>query len=210
MAGACVVAGATLLAAYAVLFLLLLRSGHGAFDYASLVISPYWRPLALIAFVGIILILAGIDAIHARLQESASAAAAVGLLLTKVALVLQACVLTWELLLDPIIAGHSESAFLLRDRVIVTNSSMVAFQLVFLVASSLGALLFGTAVYRSGQFSRVATVLVVCGALTYAIGPLVSVLLAVAGVGIFALGGAWIGATLWRPPAPRSQPVGAA
>jgi glycerol-3-phosphate acyltransferase PlsY len=106
VAGACVVFGATLLAAYGVLFVLLLPIGQGPFDYSRLVLNPYWRPLALIALVGIISFLAGVDAIYSRLQGSAGVAGTIGLLLTKVALVLQACMITWELLLDPIISAR--------------------------------------------------------------------------------------------------------
>ena len=51
-----------------------------------------------------------------------------------------------------------------------------------------------------GQFSRGAILLIVLGAAIYAVGPLVSVFLAMAGVIMFALGGALMGARLWRPP----------
>lgn len=207
VAGACVVFGATLLAAYGVLFVLLLPIGQGAFDYTQLVVNPYWMPLALIALVGVISILAGIDGIYGRLRGSAGVAGTIGLLLTKVALIFQACMLTWELLLDPIIAGHPDSAFLLRDRVIATNSAMMAFQWVVLTTTSVGAPLFGFAVFRSRQFPRVAVLLIVLGAVVYAIGPRISVFLGVGGVIMFALGGALIGARLWRPPISRSGSV---
>src|SRR5262245_38966951 len=201
VAGACVVFGSTLLAAYGVLFVLLLPIGQGPFDYSRLVLNPYWMPLALMALVGVISILAGIDAIYARVREGAGVAGTIGLLLTKVALVLQACMVTWELLLDPVIAGHPESAFLLRDRVIVTNPAMIAFQWVVLSTIGLGAPLFGFAIFRSGQFPRGAILLIVLGAVVYAFGPRFSVFLAVGGIIMFALGGALIGARLWRPPA---------
>jgi glycerol-3-phosphate acyltransferase PlsY len=152
VAGACVVFGATLLAAYGVLFVLLLPISQGSFDYSRLVVQPYWMPLALVALVGVISILGGVDAIHARLHGSAGVAGTIGLLLTKVALVLQACMLTWELLLDPIIAAHPDSAFLLRDRVIATNWAMAAFQWVGFTTTALGAPLLGFAVFRSSQF----------------------------------------------------------
>ena len=210
VAGACVVFGATLLAAYGVLFVLLLPIGQGGFDYPRLVVSPYWMPLALVALVGVISIVAGIDAIYARLQGSTGIAGIIGLLLTKVALVFQACMLTWELLLDPIMAGHPDSAFLLRDRVSATSSAMVIFQWVFLTTTGVGAPLFGFAVFRSRQFPRGAILLIVLGAIIYAVGPLISVFLAIGGVIMFALGAALIGARLWRPPILPSGSVEAA
>ena len=194
--------GSTLLACYAVLFALLLPVGNGVFDYPRLVVSPYWRPIALVAFVGVVLLLAGLDAIYSRMRATAGIAGTIGLLVTKVALLLQACVLTWELLLDPIVAAHSESAFLLRDGVIVTNPAMVAFRLVFLASMIVGALLLGLAVYRSNQFPRTAIVLIVVGAVVYTAGPMVSIFVAIGGVILVAIGGLWIGVRLWQGPVP--------
>ena len=188
VAGTCVVFGAILLAAYGLLFVLLLPIGQGAFDYPRLVVSPYWMPLALVALVGVISILAGVDAIYARLPASTGVVGAIGLLLTKVALVFQACMLTWELLLDPIIAGHPDSVFLLRDRVLATSAAMRAFQWVVLLTTGVGAPLFGFAVFRSRQFPRRAVLLIVLGAVVYAVGPRISVFLAIGGVILFALG----------------------
>jgi hypothetical protein len=200
LAAACVILGASLLAAYAVLFLLLLPVGNGTFDYPTLVVSPHWTELALVALIGVISLLAGLDAIYVRLQGRGGLSGTVGLLFTKVALVLQACMLTWELLLDPIIAGHPDSAFLLRDGVIATAPLMVVFRWVFLTTSVVGALLFGGAIYRSRQFRGGAILLIVAGAAAYVVGPRVSVLLAISGVIMFALGGVLVGVRLWRPP----------
>jgi len=201
LAAACVILGASLLAGYAVLFILLLPVGSGTFDYATLVVSPYWTELALVALIGVISLLVGLDAIHARLQGRGGLTGAVGLLLTKVALVLQACMVTWELLLDPIVAGHPASAFLLRDGVIATAPAMVVFRWVFLITTVVGALLFGGSIYRSRQFPNSAMLLMVGGAAAYVIGPWLSVFLAIGGVAMFALGGVIIGSRLWRPPA---------
>lgn len=200
LAAACVILGASLLAAYAVLFLLLLPVGSGTFDYPALVVSPHWTQLALVAFIGVISLLVGLDAIYARLQGRGGLSGTAGLLLTKVALVLQACMLTWELLLDPIVAGHPDSAFLLRDGVIAAAPMMIAFRWVFLATTVVGILLFGRAIYRSRQFPRGAIFLIVVGAAAYVVGPRISVLLAIGGVITIALGGALIGARLWRPP----------
>jgi len=170
-------------------------------------VNPYWKPLALVGLVGVIAILAGVDGIFARLRGSAGLAGTIGLLLTKVALVFQACMLTWELLLDPIIAGHPDSVFLLRDRVIAMSPAMMTFQWVVLTTTGLGVPLFGFAVFRSGQFPKGAILLIVLGAVVYAIGPRLSVFAAIGGVIMFALGGVLIGARLWRPPVPSVERV---
>ena len=194
--------GSTLVACYAVLFPLLLPVRTGVFDYPRLVVNPHWRPLALLAFVGVVSVLAGLDAIYSRMRATAGIAGTIGLLVTKVALLLQACVLTWELVLDPIIAAHSESAFLLREGVILTNPAMVAFRWMFVASLIVGALLFGLAVYRSHQFPKAAVVLIVVGAVVYASGSSVSVFVAISGVILFAVGGVLIGVRLWQEPRP--------
>jgi hypothetical protein len=193
-----VVLGATLLAVYAALFSLLLLPAGGAFDYVAAVRSPHWRAIALVAFVGVIALLVGLDGIYSRMRTTAGWTGLAGLVLTKVALILQAAVITWELLLDPIIAAHPESAFLLRDRVILTDRPMAVFRMVLLAATVLGALSFGVAVYRSNEFPKAAVLLLVAGAAVYAVGPMISILVAIAGVILFAIGGILIGARLWR------------
>lgn len=193
-----IVLGATLLAVYAALFALLLPVGGGAFDYVAAVGSPHWRTIAIVAFAGVIALLVGLDAIYSRMRTTAGWTGLAGLLLTKVALILQASVITWELLLDPIIAAHPASAFLLRDRVILHDRPMAVFRVVLLAVIVLGALAFGVAVYRSAKFPKAAVLLLVAGAAVYAIGPMISILLAIAGVILFAIGGILIGARLWR------------
>ena len=190
--------GSILLAVYASLFVLLLPIHDGDFDYVRLVTSPHWRSIALIAFVGVVSLLTGLEAVYSRIRDSAGILGATGLVLTKVALVLQACVLTWEMLMDPLIAAHPESAFLLRDGGIINAPWMVAFRWVFLLTILGGALLFGLAVLRSKQFPMPAIGLLIAGAVLYAVGPRVSVFVAISGVILFAIGGLLIGVRLWR------------
>jgi hypothetical protein len=190
--------GSILLAAYAVLFVLLLPIHDGEFDYVGLVTHPHWRSIALIAFAGVVSLLTGLEAVYSRIRDSAGILGATGLVLTKVALILQACVLTWEMLMDPLIAAHPESAFLLRDGWILNAPWMVAFRWVFLLTILGGALLFGLAVLRSRQFPMPAIALLIAGAVLYALGAWMSVFLAISGVTLFAIGGLLIGARLWR------------
>jgi len=54
LGGIAVILGSLLLSAYAVLFPILLPLGTGSFDYAEVVRSPAWVPLALVAFAGVL------------------------------------------------------------------------------------------------------------------------------------------------------------
>lgn len=200
LGAAFIVVGSALLAVYAALFSLLLPIGSGEFDYPRLVLTPHWKQLALLAFLGVVSMLTGLDAIYSRMRATAGLTGTVGLVLTRVALLLQACVLTWELLLDPIVAAHPPSAFLLSDGVIARDPGMTIFRWIFLSTIVVGALLFGFAIYRSNQFPKPAIALIVVGAAVYAVGPMISVLLAIGGVIMFAGGGLMIGLRLWRVP----------
>lgn len=193
-----VVAGSLLLAAYAALFPILLPIGLGAFDYSEVVLSPWWMPLTSTALIGVLLLLVGIDAAWSRFRSTAGVLGWVGFVSLKTALVLQACKLTWELFLDPIIAAHPQAAFLLRDLVIIDDPAVVAFRLVSAVSIVVGVLLFGIVLYRSGEFPRKAPALVAIGVVVYAVGPMVSVWVPVAGVLMLATGCVLIGVRLWR------------
>jgi len=198
LGAACFTMGSALLAAYAILFSLLLPIHSDGMDYSRLVLNPSWARLTLVAFIGVVLMLAGMDALYSRVRVTAGFAGTIGFLFTKTALLLQACVLTWELLLDPVVAAHSESAFLLREGIIATDPAMVNFRWASVITIVVGTVLFGLAVYRSRQFSRTALALIAVGALVYAIGPMVSVLLTVGGVITLSVGCVLVGVRLWR------------
>lgn len=198
----CLVIGSTLLAAYAILLPLLLPLQTAGMDYPRLVLSPSWPRLALAAFIGVVLLLAGLDDVYSMVRARAGWTGSVGFLLMKAALLLQACVLTWELLLDPIVAAHAESVFLLRDGIILRNPGVTIFRWVSVFTLVAGITLSGVAVYRSQQFSRASLALIAIGALTYAVGPMFSVFLGVGGVIALAVGCLMIGVQVWRAARP--------
>jgi hypothetical protein len=63
-------------------------------------------------------------------------------------------------------------------------------------------MLFGLAVYRSKAFPSSALVLIIIGAVAYATGPMISIIVAVAGVIALSAGCILIGAKLWRATTP--------
>jgi hypothetical protein len=202
LGAACFMVGSTLLAGYAVLFAVLIPVGGAGAEYSLVVLDSNWARLSLVAFIAILFMLAGLDAVFSRIRATAGLTGTIGFLLTKIAFVLQACVLTWELLLDPIIAANAGSAFLLRERIIANDPGMVIFRWGAVLSIFLSTILFGLAVYRSKAFPRSALVLIMIGAVAYAIGPMISIILAVAGVIALSVGCILIGARLWRAPTP--------
>jgi hypothetical protein len=202
LGAACFMVGSTLLAGYAVLFAVLIPVGGAGAEYSLVVLDSNWARLSLVAFIAILFMLAGLDAVFSRIRATAGLTGTIGFLLTKIAFVLQACVLTWELLVDPIIAANAGSAFLLRERIIANDPGMVIFRWGAVLSIFLSTILFGLAVYRSKAFPRSALVLIMIGAVAYAIGPMISIILAVAGVIALSVGCILIGARLWRAPTP--------
>jgi hypothetical protein len=61
--GASLIAGSLLLAAYAILFTVLLPVPRTPVEYAQVVLNPAWRPLALLAFAGVLLMIPGLFAV---------------------------------------------------------------------------------------------------------------------------------------------------
>ena len=194
---ASVIGGALLLVIYAGLFPFVLPIGRGPADYVTMVASSWWLPLTGTAMAGVLLLLVGLDSVYAALRPAAGISAWLGFLTFKIALVLQACKLTWQLLLDPVIARQSAAQFLFRDAVFLTDTAIAAFRLCAVATIVVGVALFGTALYRSGLVPRAAVALVGLGALAYAAGFLLSIYLAVGGIITLGIGCALIGRTLW-------------
>jgi len=149
LGGIAIIFGSLLLSAYAVLFPILLPLGTGSFDYAEVVRNPSWVPLALVAFAGVLALLVGFYAVYARMRDTAGVQGAVGFLFVEAAYLLQACKVTWELFLYPVIARYPETAFLLRDAVIKNDPAVLAFRISASATILVGIVLFCLAIYRS-------------------------------------------------------------
>lgn len=192
------IGGALLLVIYAGLFPFVLPIGPTGFDYVSVVSSPWWRPLNGIAMAGVLSLLLGLDSVYATCRAASGVAGWLGLIVLKVALVLQACKITWQVLLDPVVASQPAASFLIRDNVLAAEPLVVAFRLTAAAAIVVGVSLFGAALYRSGAVPRLAVGLIGVGAVGYAAGFLVSMYLAVGGTITLGLGCVLIGRTLWN------------
>ena len=161
--GVSLILGSLLLAVYALLFAALLPLGAPCHQ---LVVSPSWRPLAFTALTGVLLLLGGFYAALRTDEGNRRARSdAIGFAFVAVAYILQACRLTWELCIDPVIASHPESVFLLRDMVIFSNPVVAAFRLVSLATIFVGTVLFSMTLYRSRVYPKAAAILTGVGAL---------------------------------------------
>jgi hypothetical protein len=198
LGGVSIVIGAVLFAVYSSLFTVLLPIGHGSFDYVQVVLNPNWTRLAFIALIGILLMLVGFYAVYARLRRKGGLIAAIGFLFIEAAYLLQACKVTWELFLYPVIASHPESAFLLRDAIIKHAPAVVMFRTISSITIFIGIVLFCFALYRSTEYPKSAALLIFVGALVYALGPMLSLYAAIAGIFTLAIGCALLGVRLFK------------
>jgi hypothetical protein len=196
--GVSLILGSLLLAAYSALFPVLLPVGNGTYDYVQMVMNPNWVRLAIIAFIGVILMLIGFYAAYSRIRSGAGLVGAIGFLFIEAAYLLQACKVTWELFLYPVIASHPESAFLLRDLVIKHDPAVGIFRLMASVTILLGIVLFCYTLYRSSEYPKAGAVLIFVGAVVYALGPMISIFVSVAGIFTLAIGCLLIGLRLFR------------
>ena len=88
--GVSLILGSLLLVAYSALFPALLPVGNGTYDYVQMVMNPNWVRLAIIAFVGVILMLIGFYAAYSRIRSDAGLVGAIGFLFIEAAYLLQA------------------------------------------------------------------------------------------------------------------------
>jgi hypothetical protein len=111
---------------------------------------------------------------------------------------LQACKVTWEIFLWPVISGNHNSLFLLRDFLLQQSANVVTFKMVSSVTILIGIVLFSIALYRSKVFPRYSAFLVFIGAFLHGLGPVLSIIVAMCGIFIFAIGCSILGLNLIR------------
>jgi hypothetical protein len=121
-----------------------------------------------------------------------------GFVLIEAAYLLQACKVTWEIFLFPIIARDPSAVTLLRDGILRHHPLIVVFKTSASVTIFLGILLFCFALVRSKQFPKAAGILIFVGALAYGSGPLISVVVAIGGIVVLSMGCLILGLKLMR------------
>ena len=152
LGGFSLIAGAILFATYSVLFLSLFPADEIHRDFSRIVLSPPWIGVAGIAFAGVVLMVFGFAAVYSRLHQGAGALGLVGFVFIEVAYLLQACKVTWEIFLYPIIAGNPSSVTLLRDGILRDHPLVHAFKAGASATIFFGILLFCFALVRSKEF----------------------------------------------------------
>jgi len=196
LGGISLILGSILFTVYSIFFPLLLPISEIQRDFTILVKNPNWMWLALVAIFGIILMIFGFMAVYSRLYTEAGIIGFLGFIFIELAYILQACKVTWEICLDPIIALHETAAALLRDGIMQHYFHVVAFKNVSSAAILLGIILFCLALIRSKEFPKIAGIFTFAGAFIYALGPVL--LVRIAGIFILSIGCLILGMVLIR------------
>ena len=197
LAGSALIAGSVLLAVYAIAFPMLLPLDRMASDFAQVVLNPHWLWLAGVAFAGVLLMVAGFAGIYSRLYSTAGCTGLIGFVALELAYLLQACKVTWEIFLYPVIAAHPTALALLRDGIIKQSELVGLFRLGATATILVGTLLFCFTLIRSREFPKSGGIVLFAGALLY--GLHLNTHTAIAGILIHSLGCLILGLRLFRP-----------
>ena len=194
--GASLILGSVLMLMYSILFPLLLPLSEMYSDYTLVVLNPNWMWLSVVVFVGILLMIFGFTAVYSKFYAESGIVGLLGFIFVEIAYILQACKVTWEIFLWPVIASHRESMFLLKDFIIKNSALVTTFRVIASIAIFLGIILFCIALIRSNSFPKLGGILIFVGAFMYGLGPILSVIMAMAGIFILSTGCSIIGMTL--------------
>ena len=186
--GFSLIAGSLCLTAYSVFFFTLLPFNKIRQDFTLAILNPNWTWICLVVFIGVILMLFGFTAAYSKLYKDSGVLGFLGYIFVEIAYLFQACKVTWELCLYPVIARNQSSVTLFKDAIINHSHGIAVFKSVASISILLGIVLFCLMLIRSKEFPKSAGILIFIGALFYGLGPMVTVVMAIGGIIVLSIG----------------------
>jgi len=180
--------GAVLIAIYSIAFSVFFPTDVLMHDLGAVVVQPAWSALGLTALVAVVLMMIGFGGVYSRMARNSGVLGLIGFIVIEIAYLLQAAKVTWEICIYPLLARHAGAAGLLVGRTLMKDPAVATFRIFAMLSILLGVVLFCLAIVRSPGLPRLAGVLVFLGAVTYGMGPMVSILLAYLGIVVLAAG----------------------
>jgi hypothetical protein len=180
--------GAILIAVYSIAFSVLFPVEGLMHDLGPMVLRPAWFALGFTAFVAILLMMIGFGGAYSTMAPRSGVLGLVGFLTIELAYLLQAAKVTWELCVYPMLARNAGAASLLVDRAMMKDAGVATFRLVAMLSIFAGVVLFCLAIVRSRVLPSLAGLLILAGAVTYGVGPMISITLAHVGIVVLAAG----------------------
>jgi hypothetical protein len=198
LGGLSLIAGSVFLTAYSVFFASLLPIGVIRNDITVAVLNPNWIWITSTAFLGVILMIFGFTAVYSKMYQDSGITGFIGYCFVEIAYMLQACKVTWEIFLYPVICAHQPFIPLLKNSIIKSNQLVVIFMTVSRLSIFIGIILFCLALIRSKEFPKIGGIFILTGALIYGFGPMLSVIVAISGITIFSIGCFILGLRLYK------------
>lgn len=188
LGGIALIIGVVFLTSWAVCWTTLLPVHERARDVSVLILNSNWVWISALAFPGIILMILGFTAVYSKIFQNAGALGLIGYLFIVLAYIFQAAKVTWEIFVYPAIVSHVPSIALFRDKILFLHPQIRLFRTLAVITIFLGVVLFCSTLIRSKVFPKSAGVLILCGALIYAVGPMINIYIAILGVVILSAG----------------------
>ncbi len=186
--GIAIILGSIFLTAWAICWTTLLPVNERARDISLMISNPNWIWISSLAYPGTLFMIFGFTAVYARLYNKAGVLGFIGYVFIILAYIFQAAKITWEIFIYPIIVGYEPSIALFRDRILLQHPQFILFRLFASITIFVGVILLCIMLIRSREFPKSAGILIFCGAIIYAVGPLINIYLAIAGVVILSIG----------------------
>lgn len=188
LGGISLILGSILLITYSLLAPLLLPIKEMHSDFSLLVLNSNWIWLTTIAFFSLIFMLFGFTAVYSKIYEKSGRLGFFGYIFTIIAYLLQACEVSWEIFIYPIICQNLIFIDLLKKSILKDSFGFIIFGAISNITIIFGIVFLSIALIRSKIFPKIAGILVLIGALLYGFGPLFNTLIGISGIFIFSIG----------------------
>jgi hypothetical protein len=195
--GIAIILGSVFLTAWAICWSTLLPAHEQTRDLSKIILDPHWIWIASLAFPGIILMIFGYTAVYSRLYTKAGISGFIGYIFIIIAYIFQAAKVSWEIFVYPIIVSYTPSLPLFSEKILTQHPQFILFRWLASTIIFIGVILFCITLIRSREFPKSAGILILCGAVIYAVGPILNVYLAIAGVLMLSVGCFILGYTMF-------------
>ncbi|MEJ2053589.1 MAG: hypothetical protein P8X42_06680, partial [Calditrichaceae bacterium] len=165
LGGIALIAGSVLLTIYSIFFFTLLPVNEIRHDFTLVIQNPNWIWITSTAYIGVILMIFGFTAVYTKIYKDSGLTGLLGYIIIILAYLFQACKVTWEVFLYPVIALNQKSAFLFKDFIIQNSAFFITFRIFAAAAIFIGIILFCIALVRSKAVPTISGILIFFGAI---------------------------------------------
>jgi hypothetical protein len=197
LGGIAIISGSVLFALWAICWTTMLPVESRYKDFSVMILSPNWLWISSVSLFGLVLMIFGFSAIYARLHKDAGISGFIGYVLIMIAYILQAAEVTWEVFVYPAIVSYAPAVDLFKNRLLWDHPLIVLYRNVLHITIFLGVVLFCKMLIKAKEFPKMAGILFLVGAVTYAVCASFNMYLEILGVLILSAGCFILGRTMF-------------